>query len=202
MCVTSVWLFYWLFTTTTGSGKRFTPFRLEANAAAAWIMNTKIGMVGRPSENVSQRVEDKIIVEICIISHLGKCQSRVQEPRCLLLKCKGKWFRELFVSAPILSIWSSLLSSKLGFAQKMLIISVENHFWSSVGPPKATTCRLLQRFFHLRLDTHTEENIKNNIINSKHLLFYYLFVQSCVTDMGPDLPGNNPCGRPPAFVRP
>ena len=34
-------------------------------------MNTKIGMVGRPSENVSQKVENKIIDIICIVSHLN-----------------------------------------------------------------------------------------------------------------------------------
>ena len=163
-------------------------------------MNTKIGMVGRPSENVSRRVEDKIIDEICIISHLGKCQSRVQEPRCLLLKCKGKWFRELFVSAPILSIWSSLLSSKLGFAHKMLIISVENHFWSSVVPSKATG--LLQRFFHPRLDTHTEENNKINIlfpniyyfITFLSKVFWPMWDQICPETTRVDVP-QRLCGR-------
>ena len=77
------------------------------------------------------------------------------------------------------------------------IISVENHFWSSVVPSKATG--LLQRFFHPCLDTHTEENNKINTLYSKHIIFYIL---SFLTDVGPDLPGNNPCERPPAFVRP
>ncbi len=56
------------------------------NTKIGMDMNTKIGMVGRPSENVSQKVDDKIIDEICIKTHLGKCQSQVQGPRCLLLK--------------------------------------------------------------------------------------------------------------------